>query len=328
MDQDDNKEDLSNDRIAAVVIGRNEGERLVTCLKALVGNVDLTIYVDSGSSDNSIENARNLGAKVIELDTTIPFTAARARNAGVEALQGFGDFVFVQFIDGDCETDPDWIKNGQDFLGDHFDVAAVCGRLRERFPEATLWNGLLDEEWAAPTGQIKACGGNVLMRLKAFNEAGGFVPQLIAGEEPELCVRLRARGWKIWRLNAEMALHDAAMTRFSQWWQRSRRAGYTYAEGVAMHGKSPERHNVQRLMRTLFWGCLLPVLIVVGVLFTPFAILLVMLWPLQIFRLTNSGMPLRSAFFMTFAKFAEMQGVLTWCRRRLTRGPAQLIEYK
>ena len=37
------------------------------------------------------------------------------------------------------------------------------------------------------------------MRVEAFEAVGGYRAQLIAGEEPELCVRLREIGWKIWR---------------------------------------------------------------------------------------------------------------------------------
>lgn len=68
--------------VAAVAIGRNEGARLVACLESMVGRVDPIIYVDSGSTDNSVAEARARGAEVVELDMSIPFTAARARNAG------------------------------------------------------------------------------------------------------------------------------------------------------------------------------------------------------------------------------------------------------
>src|SRR5215475_7559873 len=69
-----------------VAIGRNEGDRLVRCLRSLT-KASKIIYVDSGSSDNSVREARSLGADVVELDPTTPFTAARARNAGFERLR-------------------------------------------------------------------------------------------------------------------------------------------------------------------------------------------------------------------------------------------------
>lgn len=315
--------------VGVVAIGRNEGARLVRCLDALQGRVARVVYVDSGSTDDSLATARKAGADVVELDTSVPFTAARARNAGMVRLKKDPALAFVQFIDGDCEIRPDWITTARDFLGSTPTAAVVTGRRRERFPDATLWNRLTDEDWAAgETGRVKACGGDALMRIAALDEVGGFDPTLIAGEEPELCVRLRAKGWEIWRLPDEMTLHDADMTRFGQWWQRCRRAGYTYAEGVAMHGRAPERHNVARLRRTIAWGLVLPFLTLAGLFVTPWAALLLLLWPLQIARLTARGMRPISAMFLMLAKFAELQGAVTWAWRRLRRRRSELIEYK
>ena len=86
--------------VAAVVIGRNEGARLVASLASL-GGVGRVVYVDSGSTDNSLQAARVHGAQVVALDMSRPFTAARARNAGTAALDDPAP-AFVQFLDGDC----------------------------------------------------------------------------------------------------------------------------------------------------------------------------------------------------------------------------------
>ncbi len=318
-----------NRTVGAVVIGRNEGERLVQCLNALSGKVARLIYVDSGSTDDSVAKAREIGAEVVELDMSVPFTAARARNAGVASLEKNAGITFVQFVDGDCTLRPDWLAVATTFLADHPAAAAVCGRLREKAPEATLWNRLADEEWAGgDSGQVKACGGIAMMRLAALTDVQGFDQRLIAGEEPELCLRLRAQGWTIWRLDAEMALHDADMTSFHQWWQRSRRAGYTYAEGVAMHGAPPERHNVTKLRRSLLWGAVLPLGAVLGAVVSPWALLLLLAWPLQVFRLVRKGMSLSSCAFLMLAKIAEAQGAAIWAWRRFLRREAHLIEYK
>ncbi|MGB0440619.1 MAG: glycosyltransferase family 2 protein, partial [Paracoccaceae bacterium] len=207
--------------VGAVVIGRNEGQRLIDCLTSMRGQVARIVYVDSGSTDGSQDAATALGAEVVGLDTSVPFTAARARNAGLDHLAAQGRVPgLVQFVDGDCVLDPEWITRAGAFLQDHPEVAVVCGRRRERFPEATVFNRLIDAEWDTPIGEAKACGGDALMRFDALRDAGGYDPGLIAGEEPELCVRLRAAGWKVWRLEAEMTLHDAAISRVGQWWSR------------------------------------------------------------------------------------------------------------
>lgn len=320
---------LSSPRVGAVIIGRNEGERLISCLRSVSGQVDGIVYVDSGSTDGSIAAARQAGAEVVLLDTTQPFTAARARNAGLEWFMLHpAPPDFVQFVDGDCTLREGWIGAALAFLEAHPYVAAACGRRRERFPDASLYNRLADTEWDTPIGQARACGGDVLMRVSAIEAVGGYNPALIAGEEPELCLRLRKAGWKIWRLDAEMTWHDAAMTRFGQWWTRARRAGHAYAEGVAMHGASPERHYVPQFLRALFWGLVLPLIILAGVLVTPWALLLTLLWPLKVLRLVAGGHKLSQAMFLTLGNLAEAAGILTYARRRLFGRRNLLIEYK
>ena len=314
--------------IGAVLIGRNEGARLVRCLASVVGDVARTVYVDSGSTDGSLDAARAAGAQVVELDLSKPFTAARARNAGLARLLEDGPLDYVQFIDGDCELREDWLATALAFLEDHPQAAVACGRRRERFPEATVYNRLCDREWDTPVGQAKACGGDALMRVAALEEVGRFNPGLIAGEEPELCVRLRQAGWQIWRLDAEMTWHDAAMTRFGQWWTRARRGGHAYAQGMAMHGAAPERHGVAGTRRALAWGLALPVLILaLGLFVTPWAWLLVLAYPLQVARLARR-LGWQDAVFTTLIKFPEALGVLEFAKRRIFRRPATLIEYK
>ena len=315
--------------LAAVLIGRNEGARLVAALAAVQGRVGRIVYVDSGSTDGSLEAARAAGAEVVELDRVRPFTAARARNAGLARLRGAGAPPrFVQFIDGDCELRPGWLPLALAFLEDHPQAAVACGRRRERFPEASVWNRLCDAEWNTPVGRARSCGGDALMRMAALDQVGGYNPALIAGEEPEMCVRLRARGWEIWRLDAEMTLHDAAMTRFSQWWKRMRRGGHAAAEGMALHGRPPERHGVATVRRALAWGAGLPLVALAGALtLSPWALLLLLAYPAQVLRLARRFGP-EQALFLTLGKLPEALGVLEYAARRLARRPAGLIEYK
>ncbi|WP_225027982.1 glycosyltransferase family 2 protein, partial [Xinfangfangia pollutisoli] len=242
--------------IEAVAIGRNEGARLQACLMSLQAQVGRVIYVDSGSTDGSVALAQALGAEVVALDMTLPFTAARARNAGLARVSGGAEF--VQFVDGDCELQPGWVAAALAAFAAHPAAVVVCGRRRERHPGASLWNRLADREWDTPVGRAKACGGDALMRVAAVRAQGGYREDLIAGEEPELCLRLRGAGGEVWRIDAEMTLHDAAMTRISQWARRTVRAGHAFAEGAALHGAPPERHWVAETRRALLWGAVLP----------------------------------------------------------------------
>lgn len=316
-------------RVSAIVIGRNEGQRLIACLASVSAQVDHVIYVDSGSTDGSQEAAQAAGAQLILLDTFAPFTAARARNAGLEALAAEGHTTpYVQFVDGDCILQEGWVARAVAFLEDHPKAAAVCGRRRERFPEASLYNWLTDLEWDTPVGQTRSCGGDVLMRHSAVEAVGRYNPTLIAGEEPELCVRLRAAGWSIWRIDAEMTWHDVQMHRFTQWWTRSKRAGHAFAEGAALHGAPPEQHNVAQTRRALIWGLGLPLVIIAGLFVTPYALALVLLWPLKVVRLIAKGTAPWHAAFLTLGNVPEAQGALMYYWKRLVGKENRLIDYK
>lgn len=323
-------------RLATVVIGRNEGDRFRRCLDSLLGRAAPIVYVDSGSTDGSIEYAREHGVEVLELDASIPFTAARARNAGFARIRELAPHVdLVMFVDGDCEVHPDWLPTAAGFMDEHEDYAVVCGRRRERYPDASVYNYLCDVEWNSPIGDAKSCGGDAMMRAEALAAVGGFNAALIAGEEPELCVRMRSAGWRIRRIDHEMTLHDANLTRFSQWWTRMRRGGHAYAEAAAMHGAPPERHKVKESRRAAVWGLALPILAIAASPFTKgLSLALLLLYPLNLLRiakrLSQEGepRPWTVASFLVLGKFPEGLGWLRFQLGRLTGRSARLIEYK
>ena len=323
--------------VGCVIIGRNEGDRLRACLTSLVGKAAAMVYVDSGSTDGSVALARGLGVTVVELDMAIPFTAARGRNEGFRALQGrLPSLRYIQFVDGDCEMLPGWLDEAREFLESHPEVAVACGRRRERYPEHSIYNKLCDMEWDTPLGEAKACGGDAMIRAAALLEVGGYRSDLIAGEEPELCVRLRLAGWKVWRIDRDMTLHDAAMMRFGQWWKRSVRSGHAFAEGAYLHGASSERHWVRESRRAWVWGGIIPLLILLGVPMLGWgALALSFLYPLQVVRLALQGkgsLSLRDrwlrAVFLVLSKFPELAGQVRYRVSRLQLAKVELIEYK
>ncbi len=311
--------------VDAVIIGRNEGARLVACLGSVTGHVRRMVYVDSGSTDGSVAAAMAVGAQVVTLDMAQPFTAARARNAGMALLEG-ADFVLL--LDGDCALQPGFVGAALAAFEAHPAAAVVCGRRRERFTGASVYNAMCDAEWDTPVGLARACGGDALMRLAAVRSVGGFRDGLIAGEEPELCVRLRAGGGQVWRIAAEMTLHDAAITQFGQWWRRAVRAGHAFAEGAYLHGAGPERHWVREVRRAVVWGAGLPVIIVLAGLIEPVGgVFLAAVYPLQVARLSRR-MGWRQAGLTVLGKFAECWGAVQFTLGRLRGRGRGLIEYK
>ncbi len=325
-------------RVGAVVIGRNEGERLIRCLKSLTGCVKHIVYVDSGSSDGSPQAARVLGVTVVTLDGSMRFTAARARNSGFErSLQAEPKFEFIQFVDGDCEVVDGWVDRAAETLSARPDVAAVCGMRRERNPHMSIYNWICDVEWNGPTGEASYFGGDVMIRAEAFRQVSGYDTSLIAGEDPELSVRLRHYGWKILRLDADMTRHDAAMTRFGQWWTRSVRGGHAYAQGAAMHGWSADRHYVRPCVRIVFWSLIVPFSILGFAWPTKgLSMVLLLLYPLQVTRIAmrrrvagdTKHFAWTYALFCQLAKWPQLIGMLIYVISLLSARPSQLIEYK
>src|SRR5271165_4367866 len=166
--------------VGAVVIGRNEGQRLRRCIESLRGLENRVVYVDSGSSDDSVSIARALGCAVVVLDMSKPFTAARARNAGFERLLAVVPTLsYVFFVDGDCEVEAGWAEKARHFLDSNSGVAVVWGRRRERYPQHSVYNMLCDIEWGGVAiGETRACGGDAVMRVSVFNQIGGYRPDL------------------------------------------------------------------------------------------------------------------------------------------------------
>lgn len=317
-------------KLGVVTIGRNEGERLRRCLGSVLPAVTATVYVDSGSTDGSNRMAAEMGAEVVDLDMSRPFTAARARNEGLrQLLQQHPDLDFVQFVDGDCEIVQGWLEDAGDYLRDHPSHAVVCGRRRERHPDNSIYNRMCDEEWNTPIGEALFCGGDAMMRVPALQAVGGYRDSLIAGEEPELCVRLRQKGWRIHRLDREMTLHDAAMTRFSQWWKRAVRSGHAFAEGAWLHGAPPERHWVRETRRIWVWAVFLPLSIGLAIaILGAWWALLWLVYPLQWLRLFWRYGSARSSTFMLIGKFAEAWGAIKFHISRLRGVAGTIIEYK
>jgi glycosyltransferase involved in cell wall biosynthesis len=323
--------------LGIVVIGRNEGDRLKACLSSVIGS-GLVVYVDSGSTDNSIELAESLGVVVVRLDLTQPFTAARARNAGfTKSLELEPQTQYVQFVDGDCEVIAGWLLKAHQFLEEDQTIAVVCGRRRERYPERSIYNRLCDLEWDTPVGQTNACGGDAMMRVAAFQAVGGFNEQLIAGEEPELCVRLRQEQWQIWRLDAEMTWHDADMLHWQQWWKRHVRAGFAFAEGAWLHGQPPEKHWVKESRSIWLWAFIIPVVSLGASLPTDgLSLSLLLGYPLITYKTAHyyqqQGLSAQLAWLYSLscllAKCPQWFGQLRFHWLRLTQQKAMIVEYK
>ena len=332
---------MSEAMLSVVVIGRNEGDRLAVCLESIRTARQMPepveiIYVDSLSTDGSPERAAACGAKVIELDPG-KLSAARARNAGWRIATA----PFILFLDGDTILDTDFVNRAWQEFADA-SVAVVCGDRREIRPEASVYNRVLDLDWNAPAGDTDFCGGDSVMRRDVLERANGFNPDLIAGEEPDLCRRMRAMGYRILHIDAPMTGHDLALRHFHQYWRRAVRTGHAYAEISARYRDTPDPLWTRESRANLLRGWLY---LLTGIALCVAAILLRSWVPVIALALGAAALSIRTAI-LARAKSASwttlllfgfhshvqqlpiLQGQLlhAWARRR---GQGRvLIEYK
>ena len=323
-----------NPRFGVVAIGRNEGERLKACLRSIPGNVPV-VYVDSASTDGSADFARQWGASVLDLDLSRPFTAARARNEGFAQLsREWPDLDYVQFIDSDCEIAPDWFGIAVAWLDNRPEISVVCGRRKEKYPDASFYNAMCDREWNTPIGFVDAAGGDAMVRTESFKAVDGYDATIQAHEEPDMCARMRQQGMRIERIDALMTYHDAAIMHFSQWWRRNVRGGYGYAQTSAKWGRSAFNPAAKLLERSVRWGAIIPLIcLVMTVALFPWGLLAWLVYPLQIVRRGarlegTFNERLRCAAFEQMSKFGEMRGALAFWRDRQTARTRNSISYK
>lgn len=339
MEHDDRKAsaNTATPSVSVVVIGRNEGERLVRCLES-IQSVDYPakclelIYVDSGSTDESCNKAESLGAKVISIQPQRPCAAA-GRNAGFRAAT----FDLIHFLDGDTILDRAWLRKAVAPLSDP-SVACVFGRRDEMSPDATVYNFWAHHDWYTPPGDADSCAGDALFRREVLERAKGYDESLIAGEEPDLCYRIRTQQkMRILSVDEPMTLHDMNMTRFGQYWRRCIRTGHAYAE---VGGRNAGM-NVWRMQRwkSLAHAMALPVAI-------GCSLALVSSWPGMVWLVLVSASILRNARRQSarvgsfggamlyalhhyIAKYPISIGVCTyWLRSFRKSGPTPLIEYR
>lgn len=322
------------------MIGRNEGTRLREGLRAIQRECPGAVitYVDSGSEDDSAEIARSLGVIVVELDLAIPFTAARARNAGFRRLlEMVPELQLVQFLDGDCELAPEWIAYGSRWLEEHASVAIVSGRRREKNPDDSIYNALIDIEWDTPVGEANMVLGDMMVRVAAFQEVSGFSEDIISAEDDDLCLRIRAAGHHIWRLDAPMSFHEANLTSLAQWFRRAKRCGHGYANIYHLHRSGLQGPFIRELLLAAFWGGALPLILLLTIVLHPlWSIWIPGVWLASLSRTVLRRLRRGDSFRVALcygiliysSKGFEFSGALHYWKNHLLSRSHRLIEYK
>jgi glycosyltransferase involved in cell wall biosynthesis len=327
--------------LSVVVIGRNEGARLTRCLESVramdtpaSGSVEM-IYVDSASTDDSMARALRLGAEVIQVNPSRP-CASFGRNAGWRAARA----PIVLFLDGDTMLESHFVSDSLHLFDDP-QVAMVFGDRRE-IDTASIYNRVLDLDWLSAPGEVELCGGDALVRRSVLELVKGYDENLIAGEDAELCSRIRGAGLKIVHLPQRMTGHDLAIHRFSQYWRRSVRTGFAYAEishrlnGAPLPIWSREAHR--NLTRGSAWMLILfgaPILSVSTHSLIPVVIMIAIVLILAArtahrskWRCTDLGTRFLYGLHSQLGHIPILFGQLKFYRSRMRGRAERLIEYK
>lgn len=321
--------------VSVIIIGRNEGRRLIRCIESVKAmnfpqdRLEI-IYVDSNSSDDSVAQANALGAQTL-LVPPGPTTAALGRNTGLEVARG----TYVFFLDGDTIVDPDFLTKAMTFLEEHSDYVGVCGDRREIAPEESIYNRLLDLDWNGPPGDVAFFGGDAVARRQALIDVGGYKEDLIAGEEPQLCHRLRAKGYKIMHLDIPMTGHDLALRNFKGYWLRCYRAGHAYAEVAELtqgetFGKESKRNLIQGAAYLI-----MPILLLILLQLWALPLMAIgsaLVWARTVWRSRWRKTDLNTlciyALHSHICQFPIFFGQLKYFRNRKAKVAGRIIEYK
>ena len=196
--------------ISVIVIGKNEGERLVACLRsiqtALSALAHEVVYVDSCSTDQSLQTAKALGARCFLLAER-KTTAGLGRFVGAKEARG----EYLLFLDGDMQLQPGFAEKAlMAIAAKGYD--GVCG-IREdvylRGGEVVCRN---DNYFGCTQERLAPVFGGALMITRdALDACGGWATDTIACEEAELYARLKAIGCRIAEIPVPMILHTDAV---------------------------------------------------------------------------------------------------------------------
>ena len=235
--------------VSVVVIGRNEANLLPDCFRS-IQEMDYPqdclefLYVDTGSTDDSLEIARQYGIRAVQELSDFP-TAALARNRGIREAK----YDIVHFVDGDMTVAPDYLKRAIPHL-DRDGVACVIGRLEERHAKDNLIAWALHHGWEIKqVGFVEAPGGGGTFLKSALLDVGGYAANLPGMAETEIGIRLREKGHRILLIDEVMGTHDYEITTLSQLLKWYYDRGYGVFGRILTFPEAPAWRPVQVVAR-------------------------------------------------------------------------------
>ncbi|MCB0324189.1 MAG: glycosyltransferase [Bdellovibrionales bacterium] len=181
--------------VALVIPAKNAERTLEQCLRSVLpwqesGMLSEVILVDDGSTDDTADIARRLGAQVL---------SAHGKGRGAARNLGWRHAAsdLVWFIDSDCVAEPDALERLLALFRDS--AVAGAGGSYGIAEEETLLARLIHEEIVErhlrmPL-RVNFLGSfNVMYRRSVLEQVGGFNEELLLAQDAELAYRVRKHG--------------------------------------------------------------------------------------------------------------------------------------
>lgn len=200
---------MGNPRISIVIIGKNEENNIKRCIESVEGSlknklVYEIIYIDSDSTDKTVDFAIKYNISVYKLSSTNKLTASKGRYIGAQLSK----YEYILFLDGDMELLNDWTENAIRVISDREDVAGIIGIRNDRIlSDNIILSSNINKYGTTEMKQAHHFGGAVLFKKNDLLRAGNYSPSLIANEEAELHSRFMKNNKKILEQPMEMINH-------------------------------------------------------------------------------------------------------------------------
>ena len=197
--------------LSFVIIGRNAEWSIARLLNSIISRAPThlsveIIYVDSASTDRTIEIVSTYPVTVIQLSADQPLCASAGRFIGSRYATG----KYVYFLDSDMELLDGWLQRALKELDEKPQIGVITGIVVDT--DRTL---KLDEippidysaYFDAGLTDIQYAGGAAICRRLVLRQVGTWNPHIISDEESELCLRIRQGGYRVVRLEYPMTRH-------------------------------------------------------------------------------------------------------------------------
>lgn len=188
--------------VSVIIPVHNRPEEIEACLMSL-NHLDYpddkleVIVVDDASDDGTADVVELFDVKLIS--STENRQAPSCRNLGAESAKG----ELLAFLDSDCTVSSSWLKELVPAFRDA-EVGAVGGRIDSYFTttdldryeqvNSSLIMGRHDKRSDKRQNFFYVPSCNLIVRKMLFDSLNGFNPDLVVGEDVDLCWRIQDSG--------------------------------------------------------------------------------------------------------------------------------------